>query len=378
LWSGDPLGSAKRIVKDFGLLFVVAVILTEANPLEAIRAIYYRCACVLFPLSVVLIKYFPNYARDFSVAGAPLYTGVTTQKNTLGESVLVLTLILLFDYLETREVASRRSRMPWDYVLLVSIAFWLLHMSQSKTALVCLVISSALVLRTGWLSSRMVSGIALMGALSLPVIVLLTQSAGSLLAGVVEALGRNMTFTGRTNIWEHITLNTVDPLRGAGYWNFWGGPHGHAIAAAMMTSVPNAHNGYLDIYLDGGFIGVMLLCFMLIVYGFRLAANTATGRYDRVRFAMLVAMIIYNLSESTYARLTPSWFTTLLLIIQFPFPKPITRMAETGLKLSSSYVPSVGSSFIGRGDLLPPSQGSPDFDAGENDENGDLRSGVIR
>ena len=63
LWSGDPFGSAKRLTKDFGLIFVILVILTEKNPMEAIRAVYFRCAAVLFPLSVLFIKYFPAYAQ---------------------------------------------------------------------------------------------------------------------------------------------------------------------------------------------------------------------------------------------------------------------------------------------------------------------------
>ena len=61
-WSGDPIGSTKRLFKDFGMLFVISVILAEKNPLEAVRAVYVRCACVLFPLSVVLTRYFPNIA----------------------------------------------------------------------------------------------------------------------------------------------------------------------------------------------------------------------------------------------------------------------------------------------------------------------------
>src|SRR5579863_8334631 len=52
-WSDEPISSAKRIVKDFCLLFVVAAVLTEKRPMEAIRAIFIRCACVIFPVSVV-------------------------------------------------------------------------------------------------------------------------------------------------------------------------------------------------------------------------------------------------------------------------------------------------------------------------------------
>lgn len=337
LWSGDPIGSTKRLLKDFGLLFAISVMLTEKNPLEAVRAVYVRCACVLFPLSVVLTKYFPDIARGFTMAGEPIYAGVTTQKNSLGEIVLIFTLFMLWDYLETRPARFRWSRIPLDRLALLSMSLWLLHMSQSKTAMLCLVIGSVLILRSGWLASKGVSRIVLIGALSLPYLMFFTQQFSSLIAPLVEAVGRNMTFTGRTDIWAHITLRTVNPIIGAGFWQFWGGWGGRAISEAMGTFVPNAHCGYLDIYLDGGMIGLALLFVMLIAYGRRLMRNSLVSRYQRLRFAILIVLIVYNLSESMYFRISPLWFTALLVMIEFPFrrarvttsakPSPVDKMA---------------------------------------------------
>ena len=225
-WSEDPTGSAKRLIKDFGLLLVIAVIFTEKSPLEAVRAVYVRCACVLFPLSAVFIKWFPEYARSFSIDGQMMFTGVTTQKNTLGEIVLILGLFMVWDCLETWPSKGKWSRLPWDRMLLLVMGLWLLHMCQSKTALLCLLIGTALVVRSGWLASRTFSRIALISALSLPYLLFFAQQFSSVIAPVLEAIGRDATFTGRTDIWQHITATTVNPLIGDGYWNFWGGPAG--------------------------------------------------------------------------------------------------------------------------------------------------------
>jgi exopolysaccharide production protein ExoQ len=342
LWSSDPIGSSKRLFKDFGMLFVIAVIFSEKDPLQALRSVYVRCACVLFPLSVVFIKYFPAYARAFAVAGEPMYTGVTTQKNSLGEIVLVFGLFLFWDYLDTRSAHPgwQWKRLPWEHVLLVVMGFWLLHMCQSKTALVCLFIGAALIARKGWLASKMVSRVALLVALSLPYIAFFAQQFSSVIAPMVQALGRTMTFTGRTDIWEHITLKTVNPLIGSGYWNFWGGAGAIKINQEMHTLIPNAHNGYLDIYLDGGLIGLILLFCLLVAYGRRLMKNLQNDRFQRVRFAVLIVMIIYNISESMYARLSPIWFTTLLVMVDFP-----------GLK---KYVKRKGTALAEKDDGLPP------------------------
>ncbi len=341
LWSGDPVGSTKRLFKDFGMLFVISVMLSEKNPLDAVRGVYVRCACVLFPLSVLLIKYFPTMARDYSMEGEPLYSGVTTQKNSLGEIVLVFTLFLLWDFLETRPAKFRLSRIPWDRVALLVMGVWLLRMSKSQTASLCLAFGSVLILRSGWLASRKISRLVLIGALSLPYLLFFAQKFSSFIAPMVEALGRNMTFTGRTDIWAHITAKTVDPIVGAGYWNFWGGWGGRVIADAMNTSVPNAHCGYVDMYLDGGIIGLSLLFIMLIAYGRRLMWNLPVNLYQRVRFAMFIVMIIYNLSESMYFRLTPIWFTTLLVMVDFPFRKSQVKKAAAPVAPEIANLPGI-------------------------------------
>jgi exopolysaccharide production protein ExoQ len=320
-WSEDPFGSSKRFVKDFGMLVVIAVISSEKNPLESIRAIYVRCACILFPLSAVFIKWFPNMARFFTVEGTPMYTGVTMQKNSLGEIVLVFSLFLIWDCLETLRPKLPLRRYPWDRMFLLVMGFWLLHMCQSKTSFLCLIVSSALILRVGWFTSKPVSRAALAAALALPYCLFFAAKFNNLIAPLIEALGRNMTFTGRTDIWDHITLNTVNPLIGAGYYNFWGGSAAFKVNQEMGMIIPNAHDGYVDVYLDGGIIGLILLFFLLIAYGRRLMRGLRHDRFQRLRFAVLIAMIIYNLSESMYGRLSPIWFTTLLVMVGIPHNK---------------------------------------------------------
>jgi O-antigen ligase len=342
LWSGDPFGSLKRLSKDFGLLFVIGLIYTEKDPLQAMRAVFARTAFVLIPLSVLFVKYYPEYARAYAIAGDIMVTGVTTQKNSLGETVLLFTLFLLWDYLETlrNRATPQRKQIPWDRVILILMGAWLLHLSQSKTALLCTLMGVFLILRKGRLLSRTVSQAVLFGALSLPLFVFFSQKFSAEIAPLVQALGRTMTFTGRTDIWDHINLTTVNPLIGAGYWNFWGGPRGYAISVAMNTGIPNAHNGYVDLYLDGGLIVLALLLYLLVSYGRRiitsLSGNPDIDRFRRMKFAVLIAAIIYNLCESTFARMGPIWFTALLMMVDFP----IAKMRRSAIKGKQSVEPT--------------------------------------
>jgi hypothetical protein len=124
--------------KDLGMLFVIGLLLTEKNPIEAIGAVYVRCACVLFPLSAVCIRWFPAIARQFAINGDIMYTGITTQKNTMGEIAIVFSLFTIWDYLETKPAKFRWRKLPWDRILVLLLGIWCLHMCQSKTGLLCL------------------------------------------------------------------------------------------------------------------------------------------------------------------------------------------------------------------------------------------------
>lgn len=330
LWSGDPVASAKRIVKDFGLLFLVGLIFSEKEPLQAIRGIYIRSACFLFPLSIVFDRWFPRLARAYSPDGTMELSGVTGQKNTLGEMVFIICAVILWDYLEllaTRQRMSFRRGAPRDLLTLFLMGIFVLFQSQSKTALICLVICAALTVRSGWLTSRMASKVTFATILSTPFLLFFTNEFGDLIQPVVKALGRDMTFTGRTTIWAQITSETVNPIIGCGYWNFWAGPGGLAISNAIVWQTPNAHCGYLDIYLDGGACGLFLLFCVLVAYGLRLVKRAQMSRFQLVRLGMLSAAIVYNLSESSFLRMGLLWFTTLLMMVDFP------RMKESPIGL---------------------------------------------
>jgi exopolysaccharide production protein ExoQ len=321
LWSYYPVDSLIRVLKDFGAtVVVISVILSDKKPLEALRAVYVRCACVLIPLSADLVKFSPlgkQYARNGDVT----YIGAAVQKNSFGELLLVFMMFLVWDHLEGRSVVAAKrlwSGLRWETLVLLVMGIWLLQLSDSQTSFVSLLMGLALVLRTGWLASRGVSRLVFVVALSLPLLLLCTQEFSSVFTPLLESLGRDPTFTGRTDIWKHITFTTVNPLIGTGFWSFWGGPGGRAIQVAMQTAVPNAHDGYLDVFLDGGLIGVFLLSCVLISSGRRLIRDLPLHRYYRLGFAFLIIAMVHNVTETSFGRLSPLWFTMLIAILDFP------------------------------------------------------------
>jgi hypothetical protein len=74
------------------------VMLTEDDPAQAVEMLI-RCWYFLIPFSIVLIKYYPQYGRDYSIwTGAKYSVGVTTNRNQLGVQCLIGGLFFFWDF----------------------------------------------------------------------------------------------------------------------------------------------------------------------------------------------------------------------------------------------------------------------------------------
>ena len=316
-WANSPFASFKRWFKEFGNIIIALVILTEANPLVAFRAVFVRCAYVLIPLSIIFIRWFPSMGRTYNQhTGAMEATGVATQKNSLGAMILACGLIFLWDWLE-RSNAQQGPRSKTDRFILLGIAataVWLLSLCDSKTSIVALIISAVIVfsIRLPLLRNR----IRALGtyAFVAAAVFLILDSQFNIFESIIQGLGRDMTLTGRTEVWRELRNVGTDPLLGTGFMSFWDDMNFKSKLPRWVGGT--AHNGYLEIYLAGGMIGLTALIIMLLAIFGRINRALAVGSsYSAVRVAILVMILIANVTESNFACMTPLGFLFLLAAI---------------------------------------------------------------
>ncbi len=327
-WSEYPVSTLKRIVRDFGCVIVALVFLTEPDPFRAARIVFVRCAYLLFPLSVLLIKYYPQLGRMYSKSWGQMYTGVTFHKNSLGAIIVVFGLMTLLDLLELRRGKDRASRSWPERVrwLVILMGLWLLWMSDSATSVLCVVLGLLILWSSHYIerlrSPRRVVAVGVAAALGLAVL----QAALGLSSLVIQALGRNETLTGRTDIWQMVTAQKPNPVIGWGFMSFWDMPAALAYNEAHGTHLVTAHNGYLDAYVDGGALGLLLLLGMLLAGGIEALRGLLSGTwFGRARFMFLCLAITYNWSESDFFRLQPLWFVLLLCLIEYRHVPAVAR-----------------------------------------------------
>ena len=89
---------------------------------------------------------------------------------------------------------------------------------------------------------------------------------------------------------------------------------------AVFWYHPNqSHNGYLEIYLTLGVIGLFLLL-MVILNAFKHTRSELLDNFDFGRFRMvyIVILLAYNVTEAAIKGLSTVWFVFLVLTIVVP------------------------------------------------------------
>jgi O-antigen ligase len=135
------------------------------------------------------------------------------------------------------------------------------------------------------------------------------------------SLGRDTSLTTRTDMWPALLSMQDQPLLGAGFNTFWTGRRLLQVEQLIGNMVIQAHNGYLDTYLNGGLVGLGLLIGLLCVSYRRIRQRLALGSFDaRIRFAMLFVAIVHNNAEATFFKLSLLWFVTMYTLLDFRGP----------------------------------------------------------
>jgi O-antigen ligase len=152
---------------------------------------------------------------------------------------------------------------------------------------------------------------------------------GSFVQDVTQAVGRDPSFTGRTELWRMLLkIGARHPFLGAGYGGYFGTP-GNEFQEVYGYVV--GHNGLLDVFVELGAAGLILvLAFHLRFYRqFRWGLNSF---FDWGVFGLcfLIMSWLLNFSESLFLKSTSYiWSISVLLSVVFSVPYLNSKRNET-------------------------------------------------
>lgn len=318
-WSDYPFVVLKRWIRSVGDVAMVLVIVTDPNWNEALKRVLTRIACIVLPLSILFIRFYPSLGRAYSRGGAPSWTGVGTDKNALGMICMLFGTTLLWRGLTTyRSGRSKvRNRRLFCIGILFLMVLYLLLVANSQTALACFMMASLLIVLTHFsptFRKPVLVTCLLICMLGVSFCVLFLGIGG----GALSAIGRDASLTGRTDVWKTVLPYAVNQWVGSGYENFWIGER-IQLFNRLLGGLNQAHNGYIEVYLNIGWVGIVFLV-AVIIRGYRntmksLRRNPEAGR---LKLAFFLICLVYNFTEASFKMMSPVWLMFLWAIMAAP------------------------------------------------------------
>lgn len=215
---------------------------------------------LMLVLSILFAVAIPQYGLMAALHEGAL-RGVFTHKNMFGTIMAPSGVVFFLN-------ALRGQKYSWIYWGLLTLSLAAMVMSKSTTAMATFGIMLILcfVYRIfRWRYEIMISAILTIAIVSFALLIWAFGYSGlDFLFGLV---GKDATLTGRTDIWRYVWDQIeLRPWLGYGlsaFWNGLDGPSGY-IQLAMRTAVIYAHNGFLDIWLSIGIVGLGVFVFSFV------------------------------------------------------------------------------------------------------------------
>lgn len=248
--------------------------------------------------------------------------------------IAVLCVLALIVFAAQRARKARFAGVRWAFILL---ALWLCLRAGSATMFVTLAaVAAAAVIVVIF---RRFSSRRARTALYLSVAVVFLAAVTTLIVAkdaLLSALGRSSDITGRTEIWGQVlTRAQTSPVFGNGYaspWLPWDPAFDGWILDHGIT-VFHAHNMWLDVFLQLGAIGVLLLLSIYAITGWRawqLAIHSDRSVRSMTPLLLVLTLVIQGLTESAPLMFWGWMLITVLYTALMPTAKKALMPARAG------------------------------------------------
>ncbi len=293
-WSADKAVTFKDGITLLGSSLFGLYIASRYSLKQQIELIAWASGIIML-LSFVFVVALPKYGIMGGIHQGK-WRGVFTHKNGLGQMMVYSSMVFIFlIYL------NKKYRLLMSFCLALSILLLLLSASTTSILNLFILICVFLVCHV----------FRLQYLLMIPTIVLIVTT-GELFQfwfsnnadSVFSLVGKDATLTGRTALWPAvIEMIGKHPWIGYGYGGFWQGLNGAESAYVWRASnwtPSHPHNGFLEILLDLGILGlvVFLIGFSITfirAIGLVRSSNTVDATWPLIH---LVQLVLNSLAES--------------------------------------------------------------------------------
>ena len=290
-WSDNPFVTLRRSTT-LASCVLFGTYLAHTLGMRGTVALVGQCAVFLGVLSVMVFVAVPSIGRETALGYENAMRGVFSQKNPMAECMLLGIACYCFRLLDE---GLRLRHTGCVLVLLLCIL-----LSRSATSFG---VASLVLLVTGFMATDGRPRLRLLlcfgaGWTVLAALVIAAVAPELLMA----ASGRDASLTGRGPLWhEVIGVIARRPLLGHGYAGFWNEDSRDVQYLWLKAGwrAPDSHDGYLDVLVELGVVGLAAYAFMWTRVLALALASVWAGTLREGRFVVLFMLInlVLNLDE---------------------------------------------------------------------------------
>ncbi len=295
-WSDYSFVSFKRLFRDVVIITVCFAALVHSTSVDELLKYFKYILFFYILITVLSIVIVPGATDEYGQ-----WRGLATHKNHLGQVSLVSAMIWFY--------AMRQEKFPGKVLgfIMLLLSVILLLGSSSMTSLLTFALVTAIGIILFFDNFFKPLGVGrLFSFLIITSLVCIGSAIMTFGADMINdffyALGKDITFTGRTDFWADIFIDNTKNhlLLGTGFGGFWVVDNPNLLDLYEVYNwLPNqGHNGYLDILNETGIVGLLLFALMVCCYFINLTKLKSSNLWKW----FIIATLILNLQESTILR----------------------------------------------------------------------------
>jgi O-antigen ligase len=281
-----------------------------------------------------------------------MWIGVALQKNGLGRLCILSLFFILWTWVKRRQKHAPPvgKTLLLTEIFLTAMTVYLMRGPGGKvySATAIGALAAGLLVYSGLLflrkRSRPIGSFVLMALVALIIMggVVSVFTQGSAVGSMASTFGRDSSLTDRTVVWKALVPVAMrHPILGNGFGSFW------VPRTREYFKISEGHSGYLDVLLELGFVGIVLVSIFLLS-SCQKAHREMSRDYDWavLWICCLIMSVVHNITESSIQTFT-SPLTAILLFLTVSSTSPADRLEGTpekiGLDENEVKVSSVGS-----------------------------------
>ena len=293
----------------FAILALFGLWMSDHFDLEAVLKYILTAQLLYVFFTFVFLALKPGSAFYSTGSASNALRGLEATKNTCGSH---FSCFIILESLYLKIKADKKAYIHPYYILFLVLQFMLLLLCKATGSIICAAIALFFIFRLsghripiGWIYCLVNVGWILFALYMLP-----------LIAPLLEAVGKDATLTGRTDIWNAaVTLMmSRNTFTGFGFGRFWVEPQSYTLIQSMFNEnafwanvTAGAHNMLLELWLNIGILGIALM-FLMIIVSTRKIRELKAGPYLFIT-CMLFYLLISGLTERIFSN---SDYKTLL------------------------------------------------------------------